>query len=786
MPLGMNIFPIVNANEITSEYKMYRIKGLNNAPDEFYSNCQYIIKKLSFDLRSPVTIIHPNGIAHLIVQTDCQPPASLSLVRTIAKFEEVQSLALDYTFRSPENDTIAQRFLDFAIQGKLYKRTDLWQPQAGKPFFEKEGTQLGGNLVLYRGFAIRSVITPSGSLGFCVDLTSKIVSDNPLPHYITQDKFEAYRNRTFVYRYGHQWYEVKLTALSDFHASEQPIDGTDKPLLEWVTDHSQKPIPQELADIPHDAAVGIYLNNQNQTRSVLTSLCYQVQRASDAAARKYHRKSIHKPYTRRQETIKFVKKHLQFIPFGKTPIQVSSKPFETEPKMFIVPDLLFGNNKVLSVRGTKGAVHTSLDALGRDRLSQLRDPQSGFYTQNALDRHYIVLPRSVAESSGQKFVADLTKEMSKLYPHPYQPNLVVYNDQVAKTYPKQGNAILEAVKKQCQQPGYAVVMIHRTKDQKNRQEDQLAAMVMRELRKDSIDIKATVIHTSVVRECYQEIRRSGNPAYEIRQDKKGKLSGYLRLVAINKILLNNERLPFILSSRLHADLTIGMDIKGNTVGFVVIGANGNEINTLFKTSRQKEKLNREQMKAYLVEIIRQEASIKHHPIRHIVLQRDGRLFDLEHEGIREAMLYLKEDEILPDEATITIIEISKSAPVRLRLFDIRHRDGRGPDVKNPQIGTYLLLTEKDAYLCSTGRAFRMQGTVRPLHVRHIEGPLSLENCLEDIFYLTCLPWTKPDGVMRNPITIKLIDRFLAEEATDYDDDALDIDAILDELEPEED
>lgn len=788
MPTGTNIFQIENAHELSSEYKLYGIRGLNNAPDEFYENCQYIVKKLSFDLRVPVTIIHPQGEPHLVVPVDCTPPTGLSVLRTTVKFDEAQTLTLDYTARSPENNAIAQRFLDFAVQGKLFKRTELWQPRAGSPFFEKDGIPLGNSLTLHRGFAIRSIVTPEEKLGFCIDLTSKIISTEPLPHYLSQNDFEPFRNRTFVYRYGHLWYEVKLTALSDFHAMEQPIPGTTQPLLEWVMEKSQKPIPQQLADIPHDASVGIYINNRNETRSVLLSLCYQVQRSSDSEAKEFHRKSIQKPHIRRREMINFINKYLKSIPFGEVPIKISSKPLEIETKMFIVPDVEFGNNKVLSARGTPNAAHTSLDSLGKDRLSKLRESNSGFYIQNPLDRQYIILPRSVAESSGQKFLTDLKEELIKIYPHRYEPELVIYNDKVAKTYPKQGNAILEAVRSQCHMAGYAVVMIHYTKDRKLRQEDQLAAMIMRELRKDPIDIKATIIHTDVVRECYREVKEQGKPAYEVRANKKGKLLGYLRLVAINKILLNNEKWPFILSTRLHADLTIGMDIKGNTTGFVVVGANGGQINTLFKTSRQKEKLTREQMKAYVVDIIRQEAEIRKNLIRNIVLQRDGRLFEAEKQGVNDAINYLKEENILPADAEITIIEISKSAPVRLRLFELSYRNDEytDPYVENPQIGTYMILNSNEAYLCSTGRAFKMPGTVRPLHVRHIMGSLSIEECLEDVFYLTCLPWTKPDGVMRNPITIKLIDRFLAEEATDYDDDALDIDAILDELEPEED
>jgi hypothetical protein len=58
--------------------------------------------------------------------------------------------------------------------------------------------------------------------------------------------------------------------------------------------------------------------------------------------------------------------------------------------------------------------------------------------------------------------------------------------------------------------------------------------------------------------------------YVVRRDRAARLSGYLRNVALNKILLTNERWPFVLSSNLETDLTIGIDVKHNTVGFTLV------------------------------------------------------------------------------------------------------------------------------------------------------------------------------------------------------------------------
>lgn len=47
--------------------------------------------------------------------------------------------------------------------------------------------------------------------------------------------------------------------------------------------------------------------------------------------------------------------------------------------------------------------------------------------------------------------------------------------------------------------------------------------------------------------------------------------------------------------------------------------------------------------------------------------------------------------------------------------------------------------------------------------------MSLSDILEDIYWLTVLAWTKPDDCTRYPITIKLNDRRLFEDAGEFDE-----------------
>jgi hypothetical protein len=51
-----------------------------------------------------------------------------------------------------------------------------------------------------------------------------------------------------------------------------------------------------------------------------------------------------------------------------------------------------------------------------------------------------------------------------------------------------------------------------------------------------------------------------------------------------------------------------------------------------------------------------------------------------------------------------------------------------------------------------------------------------------MYALTTLAWTRPEDCTRDPITIKLNDRRLSEDAGDYDSDALSLVAAHDEEE----
>ena len=584
--------------------------------------------------------------------------------------------------------------------------------------------------------------------------------------------FRQFEGQRCIYRYGHSWYEIRIEALSDLTVTEEQVPTREGPasLLDFIARESRKPIPAELASLPHDAAVLRYRNRRGEDRAAPAGLCYLV---CDNQQNDLHERAILSPHIRRERARGFVSEYLTTLPFGDITLRVAAEPEQVQRRFFQVPDLEFGNGRRLSVRGTSGAAQVSLDNLGRARLDLLRNYNAGFHVKERFRRQYLILPVSVSESWGDRFLADLTRMVDGLYPEGggYKPEVITYKDRGPRTFRDQGKAILEAVATPLMESAYAMVMVHPPVDRRLRQHDLLAAMVIRELHKK--DIYAAVNHSAMGESSYMLVSdRDGTPRYDIREEERGRFMGYLRNVALNKILLTNNFWPFVLATPLHADVTVGIDVKNQTAGFTIIGGNGSSVRSYCRASRQKEKLLKEQVLTHLAQIIRDEAARQRGPVKSVVVHRDGRCWQSELDGAAAAVDKLKREGAMPPDGTLTVLEISKSAPVRLRLYSVQPRHGRAPFVENPQVGDHTIINGNEGFLCSTGRAFFHKGTVRPLHVRCIVEGIPFADALEDAYALTTLTWTRPEDCSRYPVTLKLTDRWLGDEASEFDEEAL--------------
>ncbi|MBI2924209.1 MAG: hypothetical protein HYY24_00710 [Verrucomicrobia bacterium] len=776
-----NVFRIEGLENYHAKYRLHRVKGLLPDQEDFHRNLNLLCNRLARELRTPATFLLGDAPFVVLREDAPEPQPHYQLVRAVAVLEKVPDLfTLDLGNLTAETRAIALRFLQFALQGAFWRHHDLWQPSTGAAFFEKRAAVVGQSIGIHRGFLARVMDLGAQGFGLCVDVRHKYVSKRPLPAALSRKEF-AHRHKAHhaIYHYGHEWYEIQLSEINDLTVTEYPItqDGKSLSLLEYVQVHSAKPLPPELANLPKDCAVVHYFNSRDQQMAAPSTLCFPVFDTSAPQVRREHGRTLLAPHVRRRMIEEFTASYLSQLRLDGQSFRLSPRSVEIPKQHFEVPDFRFGGNKMLSAKGTAGAIRVSLEELGKTRLALLSDKDTGFFTATPFQRQFFFVPESIRQSWGPQFLKDLSDAVDNLYEveTKYEPIVVPYNDSRGPTWVDQGQAIVASAGEHGARGGFAVVMLHEPGQRRARQEDQLAAYVLRRLW-ENFDIRAAVMHTETGSEAYELKSRMGAELrYAVRPDKRGKLEGYLRNVALNKVLLTNEKWPFVLAEPLHANVTIGVDLKAHHVGFTLIGQCGAYIETLTKKARFAEHLRPEEFEKHLFEILRSYHERTGDYASTVVIHRDGRMFESELAGARAGLQRLVSEGFVAPTASLTCVEIGKQSYASLRLFDVkRETNGRSDFVRNPLVGQYFIPSPTEGYLVATGFPFDRQGTVLPLHVRKVDGPMPLVELLKDVYRLTTLTWTRPEDCTRYPITIKLNDRRLFEDAGQYDESEMEL------------
>ncbi|RLI97245.1 MAG: hypothetical protein DRO96_01075 [Candidatus Aenigmatarchaeota archaeon] len=776
-----NIFIIENLQDLNCQYHVYQVRGLAPGSDDYAKNTQLLTDKLSSITMSPCHVFHTKD-GTFIARPEGFPkemPEDFTVIRTSVKITKIpHDYELKFDELTPETRPMAIRFLTFSINSFLGRLPALWRPGAGEGFFHKSPDKYfnADAVELFKGFKVRPVMFSDGRIGLCVDIRSKYLAKDSLPTEMDKDTFiRHYKGQKCVYEYGNIWYETRMGALNDLNANEINLPYSNETLFEHVHNKAGQHKSQRLLKLPPDSAVIVYYNSFGEARNMPAGLCRLTYSTEHPEVSRHHNRTIKPPYIRRREICFVVDKYLRNIPFGSNSIRLSQQAYAEEEKRYGIPDLLFGNNKVLTIRQTSLDNKASLEKFGRKKQEYYSSDTAGPYTKKQFDRQYIMLPQSVQSTFGPQLVNDIKREVNQLFPDNketrYEPTIIAYNDSVQLSIHNICREIISAIDGSRALHGYAVVMIPERGAHKHGKEDEIANAVIRKLRKR--DIIAAVIHTGVSSNSYEQ----SNGQWRVTFDRKrqGRLKGYLRNVVLNKILILNHFWPFVLKTPLHADLTIGIDVKGNIAGFTLVYKSGEQIRFFPSESDDKERLGKAHIKARVEEILKEESATipLKTAIKKIVIQRQGRLFYPEQAGITQAIDALKQEGVLAAEASCTFVEVQKTSMIPFRIFEVSTQpETHGERIEAPFIGTYVQVSENEGFLTTTGQPYKLIGTAKPIHITKREGPIPLEQLMEDIFMLTNLTWTKIDYCARDPLTVKMNDIWLREIAGDYDRNAL--------------
>ncbi len=777
-----NIFLIENLEDLNCNFNLYKVRGLHPKSEDYHKNKQLLINILRSKTHTPIQPYKSDKgflIAQLAGYKDL--PESETLVRDFVKIEKLD-IRNEFRFDSLTAETapLAKKFLEWEMQHKFYSNNALWQPSPGFPYYNKNPdisiSKKSKKVDVYNGFTSRVILLQGNKLGICVDVTNKYIAREYLPTEIDRNFFNrSCRGNKCLYEYGKIWYEFKIQSLNDLKANEFRLPGGSN-LFEDVHNKAGKYKTPSLLALPNDCSVVTYYNTRDEARHAPSGLCKLTYGTNNPEVKKLHKYTIKPPHKRRNEINFIINNYFKDLEFSQKGISLSNTPYLIPSRYFNFPDLKFGNKKRLSTKNRTNSIRTTIEEYGRKKRELLYSEDAGLYNkEKILDRQYILLPKSISKTYGPQFINDIKLMFQRLYTHDsdliYSPDVLYYNDSVQKNVYRLGQEIIKTVEENQIPFGFGLVMIPIIKSKYSSKEDELANLVMKELR--DRDLYVSVIHTRILKDSYNiHTDSNGKLNCKIISDNKmlKKYKGYLQNVILNKILITNNYKPFILGTLLSADLIIGIDVKNETAGFTAINKTSDIIFFDNSQSQNKEQLGKNEVRSKIYQIINNEKDF--HNIENIVIHRQGKIFPPEKEGINLALKQLAEKDIISPNFNCTFVELRTTSRIPYRQFFIKtNASNYGESVYNPRIGSYFILSDEEGYLCNTGFPYYHKGTTNPLHILK-EGPLNINLVLKDVFYTSNLTWTKIDYCSRLPITVKLNDIRLREIAGEYDQDAL--------------
>jgi len=776
MTLETTLFPLEGLENLTASYQLYAIKGLSGLEEtEYHKNVNLLVRRLSFAMKAPFVSLSQNGEQFIAVPSDVTDfPVDHRVVRAMVKLVPTgQPLHLSFDTTGDEYDGLRLRYLDFVLQRPLFANRHLWQPGSGQPYFHKKPLKRLDEIDLYDGISVRAARHPEGGFGIVCDARSKFVTRTAIGARADRKRLGKLIDRSCLYKMGDHWYQFQIKAVSDWKVGEPSLFEGDVAisLAQQLIRTAGNAAPKTIINLDPEGAALEYFTSTKERRMAPAELCFLVEDTHGKRAAHFQRQTILSPSERRSRVNAFIRRYLLDMDIGGVRISVGSRAHAFFTETHMPPELSFGNGAVLVPDASKDRFD-AVKEFSSLRRTMMLDKNAGFYNHSPLPPQTLMLPESVNTSWGPAFVADFIKTVRGLYPvGGYSPEVVEYKD---KAYgggvPGQMKALLEVAERGEVRSGDVLVMLNRINGAP-RSQDKLAAMVCNEF-ESRFGKRVQVLHSDSPSRGYKRVfKKNGEPIYVQQKGRGMNIGGYLKGAALNKVCLGNGRWPFVLTKPLHADIVIGIDVKNNMAVFTLFADGGRIVRVQRSRSKQREQLLEAQVTQVVTEMLAKDIPDLRKPIRKVVVHRDGRIWPSETSGAKKAFAAMAEDGLVDREVEVSIFEILKSSPAPLRLFSFEEPTKQNPNgVINPVLGSWLKLSEKDGYVCTTGAPLLLQGTADPLHVRRVSGSMSIEDGLKDVFDLSCLTWSKPDGCMRLPLTIKLCDIALFDDAAEYDMD----------------
>lgn len=771
----INWFRLSNWLDFTFEYRLVDVKidGVGNDSKLMNKAFFNALNHLAYSTKGSVAPAYHEGKRYAAVKADALlkqetipgSPMNITLTPLDGVFQ-LSTKSMD-----EQNMDLALSFLDSAINWQLNKNRNLWD--AGlNTFLKKIPIPLSNEIEtdIYQGFKYKIIAEDTKNVFICIDLAFRYADKKTLSEILKVLPKERHNdfvyNRNFLYLNGDDWYTVKGKSIGGSISDHMmSINQKNISVYNYIANDGKYANAKFKAPLDKNSETLIYSYNSSSASTFASAAC--LAKPIRFAEDELHKNSINDPSKRFYKAETFITNYFQHLKFNGLNLNINTKPYKKDCKVFSLPALKYGNNAILNPYEGNVKYGKPIESFPKRRREFVY--KNGILSDVPFSNQYLFVPDNLPLTFGKavKYYFDEgMKKIAKHFPgfilHSYSTKNIPFAHKVFSDFKKYieqnrlaGGTAIFVLPENIGDDGSFIKSLHK--------------IIKKELF-DTIKIKC-VSATSLKRYLKLGANHKYPLSYSVPDGLMRNFISY-RANTLFEQLIINKKWAFALAKNLNHDLYIGIDAHEFYAGFCFFFGNGEKI--VFEVDKvskgtgsfRNEKINYKVISDKIFSVLSRHLSVADEQPKSIVILRDGVSYGEEEKALADAMLRLSNENLLDKAAVKTgVIDVAKSSavPVRAAGFNGNYRS-----LENPECGTYFFMNKKDAFIFNTGKPYSVPGSSKPIHVSFTCGDIDFEKALEDIFHLTQITFSSPDRPTSLPLPLKLIDTLIRDVAHGYD------------------
>lgn len=758
LPYRLGSFKLEGLEHLKVGYRLASVSGLVEGDDEYEKKVRQLAVLIGGKIKMPVEPVRIENETRLAIVA---PPEKLAALVIENKYsltpdDAIVSLGVeifDLQLRESANrmhTKLARRALDWAIDEALKSpKTGWWKYDqrfiAREPFAADGGNEINVHPAFYFSFV-------PGRDGFFE------LSVNPSVCYVERRSvFEKYgdkislkvKGRRFLYRNGLDYYNIAAVGIGKAAGTEMMEDPNSGELItiqqRLLNRWGGKGLP--LIDrLDGSAPTVAYKTKGEKSRKAHSQLLFELVGVdgSDEGHRSPHNEAIMNPEKRGPASERIIAQIGTYLRLYGVTLKPNPRMrvLNGEVTLFRAPKLRFKDDEELT---------TNLETIRRDRFDALKHIGASDHSDFADEQLFIcgdALPDEVRIDFKKRFL----DQVFELYGRRPTFTNVKVEDRRARVLREQFNAIDKAV---AGRRGYGLMVLPKERAAGNGRKlhDALKRRFW-----NQVHTQCAAAET-ILGFYRSRVDRFGETVWFVPDGKRGRYNSYLQFLALGYLEVNQKNLWKLAPGTLKNDVHIGIDVYQDLAVVTFVYGGADLVTFLPIQTKRGEKLSASLVREAIITQMNIDLKQLGMTPRSIVVHRDGRVFRSEAIGIVAALDELRDLGRIAPDFKYAIVEIHKTSSTRLRLY--KWANGK---FRNPDMGTFVELSEYEGILTTTGAPLLSRGTAQPLSIEIFKGNIPIGDIAHDIYALSHLAFASPGCSMSLPYTISLADKILRESS----------------------